>query len=313
LVALAAALVPLGGCQGEPGATEPDPTPAFLRDTSRNGVVHCTPGGVALGMDLSFPGAEVGPGAPVALHLHGGGWVAGTRSSGPWFTQVRDGLVARGWVVASATYRLAPEHRWPAQAEDVACALRHLAGEAERYGLDPTRVSAWGHSAGGHLASLLGVAGRGSGFPPGEGVPHRLRGVVTIGAPTDLTAPGGVNLLLAPALLATFGTADPGSPLLRDASPVRWVSPGDPPHLVVHGARDPVVSPTQATLLHQALLGADVEARLLLVENGDHNLQPTGGPIRPSADAVLREILEFMERVSGGTPAPLPPEPDSRE
>jgi acetyl esterase/lipase len=89
------------------------------------------------------------------LLLHGGAWVGGDKTR--FEAQARD-LAGRGYVAASANYRLAPAHPWPAQLQDARAALTGLLDRAEQYGLDRRRVVVAGESAGGHLALLLGTA-----------------------------------------------------------------------------------------------------------------------------------------------------------
>lgn len=226
--------------------------------------------------------------------------MAGERGSGPWYREVADSLVDRGWVVATASYRLAPGHPWPAQIHDARCSVRHLRARAAEYGGDPERIVVWGHSAGGHLASLLGVTGPeagldGAGF---DGISSRVAGVVSVAAPTDLPSLTG-NLLLILALVATFGTSDPASPVLAAASPTTWASPGDAPHLLIYGDRDPLIPLSQGVLLRDRLRQAGVPAELVVVRNGGHNLEPVGGSPDPSSTQLLRRILDFMDKAVG--------------
>jgi len=100
--------------------------------------------------------------APVFLFVHGGGFVGGDKHvpGTPRYDLVGAWAVRHGWVGVTMTYRLAPEHRWPAGAQDVAAAVgwirRHIAG----YGGAPDKIVVAGNSAGAvHVASYL--AGQG--------------------------------------------------------------------------------------------------------------------------------------------------------
>ncbi len=294
-------LLLLAACgDGSPSQPDPDPEPgAFPRDTVFADVPTCPGGSAASLIDIRFPASGAGDGAPMALHLHGGAWVAGDKGDGPWYEEVATGLLARGFIVATASYRLAPLHPWPAQIHDAKCAVRHLRANAAAYGGDPDRIVAWGHSAGGHLVSMLGVTApdagfEGSGFP---GVSSAVRGVVSVAGVSNLP-PLSSNFLLAFALNATFGTSNPASPVLRDGSPITWVSPGDAPHLLVHGERDPLIPLSQATSMQDRLAGASVRGELVRVVNGGHSLEPTGGSPSPGAAETLQRILTFMSDVT---------------
>lgn len=285
---------------GDGSTTGPDPDPGTVpRNTVLTDVPSCPGGSAAARMDIRFPDAGVGPGAPMALHLHGGAWVAGGKGDGPWYEEVAAGLLSRGFIVATASYRLAPLNPWPAQIHDAKCAVRHLRANAAAYGGDPDRIVAWGHSAGGHLSSMLGVTGADAGFegPGYDGVSSGVVGVVSVAGITDLPPLSG-NFLLGFALNATFGTSNPSSPVLRDASPVTWVSPGDAPHLLVHGERDPLIPVSQATALRDDLSAVSVRTDLVRVANGGHSLEATGGPPSPGAAETLARILDFMSDVT---------------
>ena len=137
-------------------------------------------------MDIYLPKAGAGP-APAVLYAHGGSWAYGDKSE---VALLAPGLVASGYVVASLNYRLAPQYRWPAQIEDVKCAIRFLKAKAGLYNLDPARIGLWGASAGGHLVSLAGLAGPEAGLEGKGGYPEQsssVQAVVDMFGPTDFT------------------------------------------------------------------------------------------------------------------------------
>jgi hypothetical protein len=115
------------------------------------------PGTRPLELDLYLPAARP---APVVVFVHGGGWRLGSRhSAGPAYarTSAFEAVARAGIAVASVDHRLSAEAAWPAQLHDVKAAVRWLRARAGELGVDPGRVSAWGESAGGHLAALLGL------------------------------------------------------------------------------------------------------------------------------------------------------------
>ena len=107
----------------------------------RRDVEFARPGGVALAMDIALPGGTAAENdrslRPAVLFLHGGGWSQGNRAM--YHGMVRE-AARRGWVGATASYRLAPKHRWPAQGEDAAAALTFLQQSAEELRVDPARI-----------------------------------------------------------------------------------------------------------------------------------------------------------------------------
>lgn len=242
-------------------------------------------------LDLYFPEHRNATPTPVVVHVHGGGWARGDKASGPWFLFVGEELIARGYVVASANYRLAPVHQWPAQIEDVACAIRYLREHAASFGIDPQRIGVWGNSAGGHLVALLGATDSFS----GAGVSTRPQAVVALYGIHDLTA--DLPLLTSAAIecLVSSCQSDPDIAVLNGASPVSHVSADDAPTFLVHGVRDILVPPSQSQALFDRLQEAAVPSQLLLVENAGHELVPSGGPIQPPEEEITDRIVDFFD------------------
>lgn len=106
-------------------------------------------------LDLYLP-APTGSPAPLVVLIHGGAFAMGDSSME---AQKAQALVDAGFAVASINYRLSGEALFPAGAQDAKAAVRFLRANAEEYGIDPDRIGAWGSSAGGWLASMLGVTG----------------------------------------------------------------------------------------------------------------------------------------------------------
>jgi acetyl esterase/lipase len=105
------------------------------------------------------------PALPVILFVHGGGFVAGDKhvAGSPMYDHVGAWAVRHGAVGVTMTYRLAPEHQWPAGAQDVASAVDWARKNIADYGGDPGRIVVAGHSAGAvHVASFLTGQGGGS-------------------------------------------------------------------------------------------------------------------------------------------------------
>lgn len=110
-------------------------------------------------------GDESAHAAPVVVFVHGGGFVAGDKHipGTPRYDLVGAWAVRHGWVGVTMTYRLAPEHRWPAGAEDVAAAVAWIRQHIADYGGDPDEIVVAGNSAGAvHVASFLAGHGGGS-------------------------------------------------------------------------------------------------------------------------------------------------------
>jgi acetyl esterase/lipase len=268
---------------------------ASTSDVER-GVVYCTSGGIALTMDIYRPSQSSDAPVPAVLYVHGGGWEHGDASLGGVNALIAHDLNQHGMLVAAVNYRLAPENRWPAQIDDVKCAVGYLRANAQLYGIDPAEIGAWGGSAGGHLVSMLGTAGPSAGFDTGQYLQQSsaVQAVVDMFGPADLTA-GGWGSYATSVVQQVFGVA-PGqdNSALAKASPVSYIAPNDPPFLIFHGVDDAVVPPSQSQELQARLQAAGDSATLVMVQNAGHSFTPTGGPISPSLDQIASTTTEFF-------------------
>lgn len=133
-----------GECRAE--ATGPETFVYAVRDGSEP---HLT------SLDVMLP-AGCGP-VPVLVWVHGGGWRRGDKTD-PSVVQKTALANGVGAALVSVNYRLSSpdnEVRWPDHGDDVADALAWIAAEGPSHGLDPTRIALIGHSAGGHLVSIV--------------------------------------------------------------------------------------------------------------------------------------------------------------
>ncbi|GAA2672115.1 MULTISPECIES: alpha/beta hydrolase [Actinosynnema] len=160
-------------------------------------------------------------GSPLLLFLHGGGWVSGDLDTHD--DLCRHLAAGAGVRVLSVDYRLAPEHRFPAAADDADTAYRFAVANAERLGADPARIALGGDSAGGNLAAsaALGAAD----------ADHRPAFLLLLYPSLDATATGGSRDLFARGFFLTRPKMD-------------WFMGNYAPDLATH--RDPRLSPLLA-------------------------------------------------------------------
>ena len=249
--------------------------------TLNQDVTYRTVDGLNLKMDIHTP-ATGGP-WPGLIFVHGGAWTEGDKAPLPV------NPAAAGYLVASINYRLYPAYRFPAMIEDVKCAIRFLRAHAAVYHLDSDRVALVGHSAGGHLVALAGLAGERAGWDVGPYADQssRVQAVIPMAAPTDLTRPFPAEI--EGLLDAVFGREGRAA-----AGPVNHVRPGAPPFMIVHGDRDELVPVEQAHLLHDALRAAGAPSELVIMRNAGHGLEPLGGASEPSMEQVLARMSAFL-------------------
>jgi acetyl esterase/lipase len=241
-------------------------------------------------MDIYYPNEMTGS-APVVLYIHGGGWHTGDkRMIEP---VVSDPLRAAGFMVISLNYRLGPEYPFPAQIQDVKCAVRHLRAEANRYGLDPDAIGALGTSAGSHLAALLGVTDDPSPWDVGSNLDQssRVAAFATFYMPADLTLTyPGIDLAISE---GAFGP-NPSPEFRREASSTTYVTPDDAPSLLIHGIPDAHVPPEQSQILHDLLVAAGVPSEVILVQGGVHTFLALEHPVQPSREELAARLVAFF-------------------
>lgn len=224
-------------------------------------------------LDLYLPKDPEGS-LPLLVWVHGGAWRGGDKSPcrAVW-------MVERGYAVASINYRLSQEAIFPAQIHDCKAAVRWLRAHAEQYRLDPERIGAWGSSAGGHLVALLGTSGDVKELE-GEGenleFSSRVQAVCDWFGPSDFLQMRGVpsridrNSPDSPEALLVGGPLQERKEQCRRANPVTYITPDDPPFLIMHGEQDDIVPLNQSQLLHEALKKAGVDVTYHLVKGAGH-------------------------------------------
>lgn len=269
------------------------PDPAKLGTVERD-LTYCVADGVPLKLDAHYPAEASGP-LPVAVYVHGGGWHGGDKKGGAGSLDFGE-LLSRGYLVISVNYRLAPRYVFPAMIEDVKCAVRHLRAAADRYGLDPEKIGAWGGSAGGHLVSLLGTADESAGFEGAGGYSEQSSRVQAV---VEMFGAGDLSLMFngstRETLASAFGATSAGDEILRLASPVTWISPDDPPFLLLHGEKDRLVPLEQSELLYEQLVETGVPATFVVVENAGHGFKPEGGAIQPTRQEISKMVGDFFD------------------
>jgi acetyl esterase/lipase len=217
-------------------------------------------------LDLYVPIAGDGP-FPLIIWIHGGAWEYGSK----------EGCIARPWarkgfVVASINYRLSQEAKFPAQIKDCKAAVRWLRVHAREYRIDRDRVIAWGDSAGGHLAALLGTSGDVTEWDPGPPAESsRVQAVIDWYGRADLSRVGTDPAMAEHAVAHLLGGSGAKvAEIARKASPITYVSDDDPPFLIMHGDSDRTVPVQQSEVFAEALQRAKVPVTLVILKGVGH-------------------------------------------
>jgi acetyl esterase/lipase len=273
-------------------------------------------------LDLYLPRGRSG--YPLVLIVHGGGWVMGDKNCCGLYPSIGHFFASHGIGAAIINYRLSPGVKHPSHVRDVARAFAWLREHAAHHGANPNQIFLVGHSAGGHLVSLLATD---ESYLRDEGLTTRdVRGVIalsgvyriprqtpeyTLGGKNPLAftlnqvlpirgeseGPGVVSALL-PGVrlgLSIFGPPFGDDPDGRDAaSPVNHVRPGLPPFLLLSAEHDLPSLPPMAEEFHQALLAQGNESWLVRVPKRNHNSIMFDA--FEDRDPVARTMLQFIRR-----------------
>lgn len=233
------------------------PTPDGVKVTTD--IEYGQGGGQPLKLDLYQPAKSDGP-APGLIFIHGGAWAGGSKTDYSLYGNI---FAAKGYAVASISYRLVKVAKYPAAVEDCKCAVRWMRANAAELNIDPDRIGVAGGSAGGHLSMLVGYSPDVAEFE-GEGghagVSSHVQCVVNLYGPADLTTDFVRNNEFANRVCREFlgKSIDDDLVLYQQASPITYVDASDPPTLILHGTVDDVVPIDQGDLLAAKLKGTGI-------------------------------------------------------
>ena len=201
-------------------------------------------------------------------------------------------------MVILPTYRLYRDAPFPACLHDVKNAVRWTRANADKYGIDPDRIGAYGNSAGGTLAltaALTNGVERFEGDGPFEGRSSDLQAVVASGAVGDMLDPShSKRAVFAYRNLATGGDRtvpeDWYKAVLREASPSSYVGDKAPPTLLIHGAGDEVVVVDSTDKFVAAMKTAKADITYLRFDDAGH------GVMGQKAKETRPAMLEFFAK-----------------
>ena len=236
--------------------------------------------------DLYVP-ESVGP-APVLICAHGGSWKAGARRS---YRYLGPFLAAAGYLVIAVDYRLVlgAKNRYPAAVDDVRAAIAYVRDHAVDLNADPARIGVVGDSAGGHLASLVGLT-----------QPQDVKAIVGVYGIYDLAAQWEFDLsvrlgdnitqsFLGASLIADRRLYFEASPLSHVTTASNAVSV-----LLTWGTHDDVVAPEQSERFLRALKAAGFYVRTFIQPAPHYWLSdPLDEPGSYSA-AFASRLLRFL-------------------
>lgn len=256
----------------QPGGSTPTPDYKDIEFAQVSGQTK------SLTLDIYLPkGLQTA--APVVVYIHPGGWSSGKKED---VAKYVSNLTNAGFAVVSINYRLSGDTVFPAQIHDCKGAIRWLRANGSRYKLETTNIGVYGHSAGAHLAALLGTTSNRKTATSGA-VTLDLEG--SVGGNTQFSnTVQAVADFFGPSNLVEFykvQTEGSGSnlvgctiPTCTDkailASPTTYISRASPPTLIMHGTADEIVPYSQSVLLDSLLRAAGATVTFTTVQGANH-------------------------------------------
>jgi acetyl esterase/lipase len=233
---------------------------------------------------------------PVVVWIHGGAWMSNDKYAdmGYMVNTLKD-LINAGYAVASIDYRWSTTAPFPAQVQDCNAAIDYIYKNAPQYNIDDSRIALMGFSAGGHLASLIGLSNNNNEhdfYYQGKKPGFKVNLVIDFYGPSDLTTLKGADNPdpKNPVTLLLGGTVADKHKLAKEASPITWLDRGDPPFLIIQGEKDESVNPEQSKTLDDWLGKAGISHELIIVPGAPHY-----GPMFDAED-IRREIIDYLKK-----------------
>lgn len=252
------------------------------------------------------------------IFLHGSGWAAGDKDFGtrPFFNH----LVSQGHTVMDVAYRLCPEVQLDEMVGDAKRAVAWMKSNAEKYGVDPSKVVLAGGSAGAHVAILGAYTPNHPTFTPDElkNVDLSVRGMVAYYVPVDLEAgyipwreanpnadlpspPIGTKIESMEAFkyagrmdILLGGSPEEVPDVYKMAAPVTHVNSKTPPTLLLQGTNDVLVPIEPTKALYAKLVEEGVPAILVIFPTTEHMFDFMFPQFSPAAQSALYDVDRFL-------------------
>ena len=271
-------------CSASASGIDRSPAPARQPSVTTDVVYGQKEDGLALTLDVHRPAQPNGAGL---ISIVSGGWQSSVELA-QIFAQAYPPLNEKGFTVFAVRHGSWPRYPLSSIVADMRRSVRFIRQHAKEYGVDPNRLGVFGSSAGGHLALLLGTTGD-SGDPsaidPVLRESNRVAAVVANFPPTDL---------------ARWATQQPVFRFTEaeaaQFSPIRFVSSGSAPSLIVHGDADTSVPIDQGETMYAALTKAGVPASFIRINGAEHGF---AGAAPADLERAYAAMVQWFERHLG--------------
>jgi arylformamidase len=235
-------------------------------------------------LDIYSPMKKEKP-VPILVHVHGGGWNIGDKSM-----MRNHGLfyASKGILFIALNYRLSPKVQHPAHVEDCAMALSWVFKHAAELGGDKNRIFLSGHSAGAHLAALLGTDSKY--LQKHDLKPGMLAGVIPVDTASFNLLSSSNEKIVKNFVRQAFGTDEE---ILKSASPFYNVKEkAICPRFLIFNTSNRKSAAAGGKEFADKLISAGCDARFVVVDNHTHAEMSTG--MYDASDSVGSAILKFI-------------------
>ncbi|HEY4787503.1 MAG TPA: alpha/beta hydrolase [Bacteroidales bacterium] len=245
-----------------------------------------------LHLDLFRPGK---PGKyPALIMIHGGGWRSGTKRMQ---VPIAEMIAARGFVTVAVEYQLSLEAKYPAAVYNIKAAIRWVRANAEKYNIDADHIAISGCSAGGQLASLIGMTNGISKFEGNQGnsdYSSAVQAIIDIDGVLDFMAPASLNLNRkpnSPDVEWLGGTFTEKPEIWKEASSIFWANEKSVPMLFInsgfsrfHAGQDELIGMMKEWNIYTEVHKFDVKVHPFWL-------------LHPWVDSTVDYMVNFMNKV----------------
>tara|TARA_B110000091_G_scaffold151565_1_gene161392 strand:+ start:687 stop:1607 length:921 start_codon:yes stop_codon:yes gene_type:complete len=259
----------------------------FTYDMNRN-LDYAGNGNIRQALDIYIPHNRVSEKLPVVVYIHGGGWA---RQSKDFAGHVMPFIRTGRYIGVAINYRFVNEATILEIVYDCKAAIRYLKANAKKYGIDKNKIGVWGHSAGGHLAAMIGLTSASKALEGDVGYYKKENGSVACAVdadgPTDFESLKSVEEEYKNSpLFKSFFNNDMEA--VKLASPITHADGSCIPFFIYHGVKDKAVSVKQSEELYDKLTkkGAK-EIYFLKITDGGHVF---------SDERITQQMLNFFDR-----------------
>jgi acetyl esterase/lipase len=260
-------------------------------------------------LDLYYPTNRTSKRVPVVIYTHGGGWSAGSKHgiTSPNFQKLYLALLEKGIAVAAVNYRLCRQDGSVVMRDcviDAKDAVRYLAKNSDRLGIDQMRFVVHGDSAGGHIAQMMLLSPPRSfeGDPTVSDATFRMIAGVSWYGPCDFEKVELFNHDDRPDFRDRFGAriikpnADSKNKLAlyREMSPIQYLNQESPSLMMIQGDKDTTIPVKHAYYMREKAEAVRAPVEIIIVKNAGHNWREVDAPITPAIEEIVERTVAFL-------------------